>query len=65
MAAKAFEKLLKCGNNRLEIFLSEIGPLVIVNSLIYGPPLHIRCIGGSGERCLTLRYSFLFSFVSP
>lgn len=47
MAAKAFEKLLKCGNNRLEIFLSEIGPLVIVNSLICGPPLHIRCIGGS------------------
>src|SRR5437867_10268396 len=39
--AKTFEEVLVCRNHRLKILFSKIGPLIVVNGLIYRPLFYI------------------------
>jgi hypothetical protein len=64
-ATKASEKPLECCDNRLEILLSEVGPLVIVDGLVDCSILDIRCAGRGGQRRLALPGGFLIGVVSP
>ncbi len=65
LATKASEKLLEGSDNRLEILPSEVGPLVVMDSLVDCSLLHVRCAGGGGQRGLPVRGSFLLGFLPP
>ncbi len=62
---KAPEKGFECGGDGIEVLLPEIGPSVVVDGLIDGPLLDVRCASGCGKRGLPLRRGFLFNIVSP
>lgn len=40
-APEALKEVLVCGDHRFEVLLPEVGPLVVVNSLVDGPLLHV------------------------
>jgi len=64
-ATKAIEKRLEGRYHRLEILLSEIGPLVVVDGFVDGPLLDARCAGCGGQGSLPLCHGFLLSVLSP